>query len=318
MKNITIATLSILLLIVSAYACISFRETESRPELPQMQTFTATPRFPNVVEVFGKKVDLSRFDLHERYERELTNLCYTHNSTLLTIKRANRLFPIICPILKKEGMPEDLIYLACIESSMNIRALSPAKAAGIWQFMSETGRQYGLEVNAEVDERYNVEKATHAACKYLRQSYEKFGDWLTVCASYNAGQAGISRKLASQNQKSALDLLLVEETSRYMFRLMAMKEIFRDPYHYGFVIERDQLYKPIKCKEIKFSGSIANMTSFAEKHGLSYYHLKEFNPWLRDDKLTNKAGKTYTILIPEKSDMYYGGEFAVYNENWVK
>lgn len=315
MKNIIIASL---LLLISAYACISFSETETtKPELPQMQSFSATPHFPNEIEIFGKKIDLSRYDLHERYERELTNMCYTHNTTILTIKRANRLFPIICPILKQEGMPEDLIYLACIESSMNTRALSPAKAAGIWQFMAETGRQFGLEVNAEVDERYNVEKATRAACKYLRQAYEKYHDWLTVCASYNAGQAGISRKLSAQNQQSAIDLLLVEETSRYMFRLMAMKEVMRDPYHYGFILEKDQFYKPIKCKEVKVSGSIANMTSFAEKYGISYYHLKEFNPWLRDDKLTNKTGKTYTILIPEKEDMYYNGEFEVYNKNWI-
>ena len=295
----------------------SSKEEKTSPELPQMQSFSATPRFPNEIEIFGKKIELSRYDLHERYERELTNMCYTHNSTILTIKRANRLFPIICQILKEENMPEDLVYLACIESALDTRAVSPAKAAGIWQFMSETGKQYGLEVNAEVDERYNVEKATRAACKYLRNAYNIYNDWLTVCASYNAGQSGISKKLLAQNQSSALNLFMAEETSRYIFRIMAMKEILRDPYHYGFVLEKDQLYKPIKCREIKFSGSITNLTDFADKHGISYYHLKEFNPWLRDSKLTNKAGKTYSIKIPEKKDMYYDREFKVYNMNWV-
>ena len=318
-SNIIISALSATLLCVSAYAFMaSTNSTDIKPELPIMQSFSATPRFENTVEIFGQTVDLSRYDLHERYERELTNMCYTHNSTILTIKRANRLFPIICPILKDEGMPEDLIYLACIESSMNIRALSPAGAAGIWQFMSETGRQYGLEINGEVDERYNIEKATRAACKYFRDAYKKFGDWNNVAASFNAGQAGINRKLTAQKQKSALDLLLVEETSRYMFRIMAMKEILRDPYRYGFVLYSDQLYRPIKTREVKVSGAIASMSEFAEKNGISYYHLKEFNPWLRDDKLMNRGAKTYTILIPEEDDMYYGKEpFDVYNPNWV-
>lgn len=317
--HIAITALSAALFLVSAYACLSSSNGQDvKPEIPLMQSFSATPRFENTINIFGQKVDISRYDLHERYERELTSMCYTHNTTIQTIKRANRYFPIICPILKEEGMPEDLIYLACIESSLNIRALSPAGAAGIWQFMPETGRHYGLEVNAEVDERYHIEKATRAACKYFRESYKKFGDWNTVAAAYNAGQAGISKKLTAQNQKNAMDLLLVEETSRYMFRIMAMKEILSDPYRYGFVIYSDQLYRPIKTKEIKVSGPITNMTSFADGQGISYYHLKEFNPWLRDEKLLNKAGKTYTIQIPLKEDMYYNDKpFDVYDKNWV-
>lgn len=303
------------MLLLSALSCSSADTLQaSRDVLPSQ---VVTPRFENVVEVFGQKVDLSRYDMHERYERELTNMCYTHNATLLTLKRANRLFPIICPILKEEGMPDDLIYLACIESSLNTRALSPAGAAGIWQFMAETARQFGLEVTTEVDERYNVEKATRAACKFLSQAYDKFGDWLTVAASYNGGQAGISRKLKAQNQTSALDLLLVEETSRYMFRIMAMKEIMRDPARYGFILHSDQLYRPIATRKMEVNGPITDMTKFAEDQGISYYHLKEFNPWLRLDRLTNKSGKTYIIQIPIKEDMYYNGKFEVYDKNWV-
>jgi len=318
-SKIAITTLSTAIVILGAYCLISAEDgRKMRPEIPIMQSFSATPRFENNIEVFGQKINLSRYDLHERYERELTNMCYTHNSTILTIKRANRYFPIICPILKEEGVPEDLIYLACIESALNPRALSPAGAAGIWQFISSTGKEYGLEINGEVDERYNLVKETRAACKFFKKAYEKYGDWNTVAASYNGGQGGISKKLADQNQKTALDLLLVEETSRYMFRIMAMKEILRDPYNYGFVLYSDQLYKPIKTKEVTVSGSIDNITAFAEKQGTTYFQLKEFNPWLRDNKLTNKTGKTYTILIPEKEDMYYdNGNFDIYNNDWV-
>lgn len=310
------------LLLATAVTTASAQHTDSprlqRPELPAMQSFSATPRFPNTVEIFGQQVDLSRYDLHERYERELTNMCYTHNNTLLTIKRANRYFPIIIPILKEEGVPEDFVYLACIESSLNIRAYSPAKAAGIWQFIAETGRRYGLQINNEVDERYNIEKATRAACRYFKEAYAKFGCWITVAASYNAGQAGIARRLQTQGQQTALDLLVADETSRYMFRIMTMKEIMRDPYHYGYVIYSDQLYRPIRTRQVKVKGSIPDMTAFARKQGLSYYHLKEFNPWLRDTKLTNKAGQTYTLLIPEPDDMHYDGHrFEIYNKAWV-
>lgn len=288
------------------------------PERPIMQTFSPTPRFPNQVEVFGQKVDLTRYDRYERYERELTGMCYTHNNTLLTIKRANRYAPIIVPILKEENIPADFLYLAAIESSFNPRAYSPAKAAGIWQFIPETGRRYGLEINAEVDERYNIEKATRAACRYLREAYEKYGDWFSVAASYNAGQARITKQLADQKENTALDLLLNDETSRYLFRIMAMKEIMNDPYRYGYVLYSDQLYKPIRTREVKISGPIADMTDFAKKHHCSYFQLKEFNPWLRDKVLTNKNGKTYTILIPEKEDLHYTGKaFPVYNKNWV-
>lgn len=317
--HIVISSLATALVLASAYAFISASSSRRiKPELPIMQAFSATPRFENTVEVFGKKIDLSRYDLHERYERELTNMCYMHNSTLLTIKRANRYFPILEPILKEEGVPEDMIYLCCIESTLNTRALSPSGAAGFWQFMSETGKQYGLEVNSEVDERYNIEKATRSACKYFREAYNKFGDWNTVAASYNGGQAGMSRKLKEQDQKTALDLLVTEETSRYMFRIMALKEIMRDPYRYGFVLYSDQLYRPIKTKSITVSGKIDNMTNFAKENGISYYQLKEFNPWLRDMKLTNKSHKSYKILIPEKDDLYYGKDkFEIFNRNWV-
>ncbi len=298
---------------------LAFKPSKNlKPELPMMLSYSATPRFEKEFEIYGEKINLQRYDLQERFERELTTMCYSHSSTLLTLKRANRYFPIIAPILKEEHIPADFIYLCCIESSLNTRALSPVKAAGMWQFMSETGKRYGLQIDAEVDERYNIEKATRAACKYFREAYEKYHDWHSVAASYNAGQNGISRRLKSQEQTTALDLLLADETSRYMFRIMAMKEIFRDPYHYGFVLYSDQLYRPIGTQAIQVKRSIANLTEWAKKYGCSYFHLKEFNPWLRDNQLSVRAGKEYTILIPNASQMNYNGEpFAVYDPAWV-
>lgn len=299
----------------------SSQSSQVKPELPIMQSFSATPRFENVQTIFDQKIDLSRYDLHERFERELTNICYTHNSTILTIKRANRLLPIIEPILKEEGVPTDFIYLCCIESNLNQRAKSPAGAAGLWQFMPETARQYGLVVNDEVDERYHTVKATHAACQYLKNAYKNFGDWLNVAASYNAGQAGISRRLNSQHETRAIDLFLVEETSRYMFRIMAYKELMRDPYRYGFVLYSDQLYRPIRTRSVKVGNSIADLAKFAQDHNTTYLQVKEFNPWLRDSKLTFRKGqtRTYEIDIPLDEDLYYDASkpFEVYNKNWI-
>lgn len=289
-----------------------------RPELPMMLSYASAPRFESRTSVYGQEVDLTRYDRHERFERELTNMCYAHTNTQLIIKRANRIFPIIEPILKEEGVPEDFKYLCCIESNLDIRAVSAVKAAGLWQFMNETGRRHGLQIDAEVDERYNIEKATRAACKYFKDAYEKYHDWHSVAASYNAGQNGISRRMTQQEQTTALDMLVPEETSRYMYRIMAMKEIMSDPYRYGFVLYSDQLYRPIGTHAVTVKSSIPNLTTWAKKQGCSYYHLKEFNPWLRDNKLTIRAGKSYTILIPNEEDMNYDGKpFVVHDTRWV-
>ena len=298
---------------------VAFRTQRNlKPELPMMLSYVSAPRFEHQTEIYGEKVDLSRYDRHERFDRELSNMCFGHTSTSLIIKRANRIFPLIEPILKEEGVPEDFKYLCCIESSLDIRALSPVKAAGLWQFMSETGKRYGLQIDSEVDERYNIEKSTRAACRYFKEAYEKYHDWHSVAASYNAGMNGISRRLDEQQQKSALDLLVAEETSRYMFRIMAMKEVMRDPYHYGFVLYSDQLYRPIETRAITVKTSIPNITEWAKKQGCSYYHLKEFNPWLRANKLTVRAGRTYTILIPDPEQMQYdGSKFPVHCADWV-
>lgn len=289
-----------------------------KPEMPMMLSYVSTPRFAHQMEVYGQQVDLSRYDRYERFDREMTNMCYMHTTTMLIIKRANRIFPLIEPILREEGVPEDFKYLCCIESNLDPRALSVVKAAGLWQFMKETGQRYGLQIDSEVDERYNLEKSTHAACQYFKEAYEKYHDWHSVAASYNAGQNGISRRTEEQQQTCALDMLVPEETSRYMFRIMAMKEVMRDPYHYGFVLYSDQLFRPIATRAITVKTSIPDLTEWAAKQGISYYHLKEFNPWLRTNRLTVRAGRTYTILIPDTDQMKYDGTtYPVHCSDWV-
>ena len=197
------------------------------------------------------------------------------------------------------GIPDDLKYLMAIESNLSPKALSTAGAAGLWQFTKTAGREYGLVIDNEVDERYNIEKETVAACQYLKKSYARFGDWMTVAASYNAGPGGVSKRLTDQRQKSALDLLLLEETSRYMFRVLTAKLFFEKPELFGFKVDQFEKYPyyPPKNK-VTVSGPIESLVDFAEKNGCSYYQLKEANLWLRDSKLVNKAGKTYEIIIP--------------------
>ncbi len=276
------------------------------------------PRIPSKVTFAGQTVDLDRVDLFERLDRELTSMAYTHGNTLLTIKRANRYFPKLIPILKKNGVPEDLIYLACIESTLNPRAYSPAKAAGLWQFIPSTGKEYGLEVNEFVDERYHPEKATQAACRYLKNALAKYGNWESVAASYNAGMALISKELDAQKSKSAYDLYLNDETSRYIFRLIAMKLIMENPKAYGYRISSDQLYTPVRTKTVEVNGPVEDWAAWAKSHGISYLTLRDFNPWIRAKSLPNKTGKTYRVEIPLADDMLRStSKTHVHNPAWV-
>lgn len=280
-----------------------------------------SPIVPNSVEICGQTVSLDPQDYAERYDRELTSLIYTHGNTLLTIKRANRFFPQIVPILKQNGIPEDLVYLACIESTLNPRAYSPAKAAGIWQFIPSTAKEYGLEVNDEVDERYNIDKATAAACRYFKKALAKFGgDWMAVFEAYNGGMARISSALDTQQTDDALDLFLVEETQRYPFRIMAMKEVMSNPAAYGFLINADQLHQPREVEIVEVSGPVESWPQWAIEHGVSYRELRDENQWIRSTKLTNKLGKTYKVRVPKRSSLSRSkaGHPKVYNKAWVK
>lgn len=286
-----------------------------KSEIPYCVT---SPTVPAKIAFAGQEVDLLRYDHRERMDRELMSFTYMHSTTMLTIKRANRYFPIIEPILKANGIPDDFKYLAVIESTLNPLAKSPAGAAGMWQFMPGTGREFGLEVNDNIDERYHVEKETKAACKYLNEAYAKYNNWLCVAAAYNAGQGRISTQLQKQMVSQAADLWLVEETSRYMFRLLAAKAVISNPQQYGFLMKREHLYPAIPYTEVKVTTGIANLAQFAKDKGITYAQLKDANPWLRDTSLMNKSGRTYILKIPTQAGMHYNPHKTVpHNKNWV-
>ena len=276
------------------------------------------PTVPEQAVFDGDTIDLRRYDRRERMDRELMSFTYMHSSTMQMIKRANRYFPVIEPLLKANGIPDDFKYLMVIESNLNPIARSPAGAAGLWQFMPVTAREFGLEVNDNVDERYHIEKATAAACRYFKQAYAKYGDWMAVSAAYNAGQGRISSQLEKQLANHAMDLWLVEETSRYMFRLLAAKEIFNNPQRYGFLLKREHPYPPIPYKEVTVNTSIDDLNDYAKSQGITYAQLRDANPWLRDTSLKNKTGKTYILYIPTQEGMYYNPQKTVaYNKQWV-
>jgi membrane-bound lytic murein transglycosylase D len=293
------------------------KKTESQK--PLVLSMTASVEVPESMYFAGEKITFDRYDKHERMDRELNSFTYFHSTTLLLFKRANRIFPIIEPILKQQGLPDDLKYLAVIESNLDPRAISSANAVGLWQFLQSTGRQYGLEVSSEVDERYHLEKSTVAACRFLKEAYNKFGSWSAAAMSYNGGQARITKSLADQRAEEALDLWLVEETTRYYYRMLAIKQIFEQPQQYGFILKPSDLYKPMEFKEMNVTTSIPDLASFAQENGITYAQLKDFNSWLRSTKLTNTSGKSYTILIPTKESLFYNKKdrSKVHNQAWV-
>jgi hypothetical protein len=261
-------------------------------------THEGTARYyPTSVDFAGEETPLHISDVHERFDRELLVNANLHASTILIIKRANRAFPIIEPILKKNGVPDDFKYLAVIESAL-LNAVSGAGARGVWQFMPETAKEKGMEVSETVDERYHLEKSTEAACKYLISAKEKFGSWTLAAASYNGGMAGVKKQIDMQKVSTYYDLLLNDETSRYVFRILALKEIMKNPQKYGFVIDSNELYPLIPTKKVAVDSTITDLANFAKTQGINYKLLKIHNPWLRDKSLENKSKKNYTIEIP--------------------
>lgn len=261
-------------------------------------THEGTARYyPTSVDFAGEETPLQISDVHERFDRELLVNANLHASTILIIKRANRAFPIIEPILKKNGVPDDFKYLAVIESAL-LNAVSGAGARGVWQFMPETAKEKGMEVSETVDERYHLEKSTEAACKYLIAAKEKFGSWTLAAASYNGGMAGVKKQIDMQKVSTYYDLLLNDETSRYVFRILALKEIMKNPQKYGFVIDSNELYPLIPTKKVAVDSTITDLANFAKTQGINYKLLKIHNPWLRDKSLENKNKKNYTIEIP--------------------
>lgn len=253
---------------------------------------------PSRLTFANEQVPLDRFYIREALDREILSNTYFHSQTFLFIKKAPRYLPIVEPILKEEGIPDDFKYLPFIESGY-ANITSPAGAEGYWQFLKATAREYGLEVNNEIDERYHLEKATRAACKFLKESYEKYGTWTLAAASYNVGRRRLSSELERQKADNYYNLLLNEETARYVFRIMAVKLILEDPAKYGFKFRKKDLYPLIPTKQVKVDTAVTHFADFAKEFDLNYKELKLFNPWLRNHYLTNKSGKTYYIDIPE-------------------
>ncbi|MGY0392759.1 lytic transglycosylase domain-containing protein [Bizionia sp. KMM 8389] len=259
-------------------------------------------QIPESLDFAGESVPLTDPDIRERMDRELLVNTYWQSNGLLMFKRAKKYFPIIEPILAKHGVPDDFKYLAVIESGLT-NAVSPAGARGVWQIMPTTAREYGLEVNKNVDERYHLEMATEVACEYLKKSKEKLGSWTLAAAAYNAGMAGVSRRLEEQNVTQYYDLLLGEETGRYMFRIVALKEIMSHADKYGFNFRDKDLYKNVPTYKVEVDTAVTDFTAFAEKFSINYKLLKRHNPWLREPHLNNKSRKKYFIEIPENG--YY-------------
>lgn len=262
---------------------------------------------PETLDFAGEPVPLDNPDIRERLDRELLVNTYWQSNGLLLIKRAAKYFPIIEPILEEEGLPDDFKYLAVIESGLT-QAVSPARATGFWQILRSTGRELGLEVNDNVDERYNIELSTRAACKYLKKSKENLGSWTLAAAGYNAGNAGMSRRLDQQNVNGYYDLLLGEETGRYVFRILALKQILADPERYGFNFKEEHLYEKVPSYKVKVDTVVTDFVQFAEHFGINYKILKLHNPWLREDHLNNASRKAYQIEIPKEG--YYNANIG--------
>ena len=253
--------------------------------------------FPAKIDFAGEPAPLNIADVRERLDRELLVNANLDATTVLIIKRANRVFPVIEPILKKYGIPDDFKYLAVIESGL-VNVVSPAGARGVWQFMPETGKERGLEVNDIVDERYHLAKSTEAACKYLQSAYAKFGSWTLAAASYNGGFGGVNKQITFQGVTNYYDLLLTDETARYVFRILALKEIMQHPVSYNFTVMPTELYPVIPVKSVDVTSTIPDLAVFAKEQGINYKVLKIHNPWLRDRKLAVAEGKKYTVEIP--------------------
>ncbi len=277
----------------------SAEETNPLPDEPANNYAIFSVALPDELEFAGETVPLDQVDIRESLDKELLVNTYWQSQTLLFIKRANRYFPVMEKILKKYNVPDDFKYLSVAESGL-INVVSPAGAAGFWQLLPATARENGLEVDNEIDERYNLEKSTEAACKYLRESYEKYGSWTLAAASYNAGRRGIDQQVTKQNETQYYDLLLYEETSRYVYRILSYKLILSNPSRFGFYVGEKDLYPQIPVYEVSVEGPVKDFSDFARQYGINYKILKWLNPWLRESYLTNSRKRTYYVKIPRE------------------
>lgn len=276
---------------------ISTEEQPDLTEIPSQAFLAKSYDLPTTMSFANEQVPLQLADVRERLDRELQINCYLHSSTLFIIKRANRWLPEIEKILKENGIPEDFKYLPLIESAL-LNAVSPKEAVGFWQILKSAGKEYGLEITDQVDERYDVVKATRVACRYLNDAHRKFGNWTVAAASYNRGMTGMDKAIKNQKVKSYYDLFLNEETSRYVFRMLAMKEIMEHPAKYGFSVDTEHLYEQEEVRHVEAKESIKSLIEFSLANGTNYKTIKRLNPWLRDEALKVKSGKVYRIALP--------------------
>ncbi len=298
-----IVTLGLVILSITLFFADNTTNANSNPDENFPQGYRiVSPELPNYLEFAGEKVPTENFEVLERMEREFLSNTYWHSATILAIKRANRWFPVIEPILKKNNIPDDFKYLAVAESNLE-NVISPAGATGFWQFMKPAGEKYGLEINSQVDERYDVEKSTGAACKYLRDSYDMFGSWVVSAASYNMGQDGVQKQRERQKVKNYFNLVLNSETSRFVARIVSLKYILQNPEKYGFDIKTEDKYKPLDYSEVTLDSSVADLADYATRLGVNYFILKMYNPWLRDNYLSNKTNTAYTIKLPKEGSI---------------
>ena len=275
---------------------VNIQDTENDKNTSESYQIKAL-KIPSNLEFAGEPVPVHNADIRERIDRELLVNTYWQSNGLLLFKRSHKYFPIIEPILKKNGVPDDFKYLAVIESGLQ-NVTSPAGAKGFWQIMKGTGKENGLEINTNIDERYHLEKATQVACNYLKKSKERFGSWTMAAAAYNAGNASIARKIKTQKVADYYDLLLGEETKRYVPRMVALKEILSNPSKYGFIFDKEDLYNFDATKLIEVDTVITDIARFSKDFGINYKVLKMYNPWLRENKLNNKSRKLYFIKMP--------------------
>ena len=290
-------TLVIIAVILYLSNTTSTASNESIEDFPQGYKIVS-PEIPHYLEFAGERIPIENFEVYERMDREFLANTYWHSATVLTMKRANRWFPVIEPILEKNNIPDDFKYLSIAESNLD-NVISPAGATGFWQFMKPAGEKYGLEINKLVDERYNVEMATEAACKYLKDSYEMFGSWVTAAASYNMGHENTTEQRERQKTNKYFNLVLNSETSRFVARIVSLKYIFQNPEKYGFDIKEEDLYEPLEYYEVTLDSSVKDFADYAKSYGVNYFILKMYNPWLRDNYLINENRKSYKIKLPE-------------------
>ena len=308
MKKLAIAAIVLASLALAGEAFI-FATRKEESEAVHQRAIRAdyrvyAPSIPDTLSFAGERVPLNQYYVRESLDRELVSNMYYQSSTLFNIKRATRVFPTIERILREQGVPEDMKYLCVIESGLQC-VTSPAGAQGWWQFMKTTGQKYGLEVGDDIDMRNHLEASTVAACKYLKDLKRRFGSWTAAAAAYNCGESGLNKRLVAQRQDSSYELLLNQETQRYVYRILALKLIMQHPQDYGFYVRRCDTYPEVPTTEVDLTGQEVDLVDFARDHGTTYKVLRMLNPWLTSSTLKNKAGKTYKVKIPVKKGTEY-------------